>query len=92
MEDALLDNPERVEKVLRQQGVELADDDGDEDFSSSRMTRFIRTIRRDSTTKLNRWVPARQAELRTMLKHPTFGGQESGLIELPNANTADLGL
>ena len=25
MEDALLDNPERVEKVLRQQGVELAD-------------------------------------------------------------------
>jgi hypothetical protein len=63
MEDALLDNPERVEKVLRQQGVELADDDGDEDFSSSRMTRFIRTIRRDSTTKLNRWVPARQAEL-----------------------------
>ena len=63
MEDALLDNPERVEKVLRQQGVELADDDGDEDFSSARMTRFIRQIRRDSTTKLNRWVPARQAEL-----------------------------
>ena len=26
MEDALLDNPERVEKVLRQQGVELADE------------------------------------------------------------------
>ena len=32
MKDALLDNPERVEKVLRQQGVELADDDGDEAF------------------------------------------------------------
>jgi len=63
MEDALLDSPERVEKVLRQQGVELTDDDGDEDFSQARMTRFIRQIRRDSTNKLNRWVPARQAEL-----------------------------
>jgi len=63
MEDALLDSPERVEKILRQQGVELTDNDGDEDFSSPRMTRFIRQIRRDSTNKLNRWVPARQAEL-----------------------------
>ena len=76
MEDALLDNPERVEKVLRQQGVELADDDGDEDFSSARRTRFIRQIRRDSTTKLNRWVPARQAELST--KHPSIGVTPGG--------------
>ena len=64
MEDRLLDNPEAVEKILRQQGVELTDNDGDEDFGSARMTRFIRQIRRDSTTKLNRWVPARQTELR----------------------------
>ena len=64
MEDRLLDNPEAVEKILRQQGVELTDNDGDEDFGSARMTRFIRQIRRDSTNKLNRWVPARQTELR----------------------------
>ena len=64
MEDRLLDNPEAVEKILRQQGVELTDNDGDEDFSGPRMTRFIRQIRRDSTNKLNRWVPQRQAELR----------------------------
>ena len=64
MEDRLLDNPEAVEKILRQQGVELTDNDGDEDFGSPRMTRFIRQIRRDSTNKLNRWVPQRQAELR----------------------------
>ena len=64
MEDRLLDNPEAVEKILRQQNVELTDNDGDEDFSSTRMTRFIRQIRRDSTNKLNRWVPTRQAELR----------------------------
>ena len=60
----MLDNPEAVEKILRQQNVELTDNDGDEDFSSTRMTRFIRQIRRDSTNKLNRWVPTRQAELR----------------------------
>ena len=63
MEDALLDQPERVEKILRDQGVTLTDNDGDEDFSPARMTRFIRQIRRDSTNKLNRWIPQRQAEL-----------------------------
>ena len=63
MEDALLDQPERVEKILRDQGVELTDDYGEEDFSQARMTRFIRQIRRDSTNKLNRWIPQRQAEL-----------------------------
>jgi uncharacterized phage infection (PIP) family protein YhgE len=76
MEDRLLDNPEAVEKILRQQGVELTDNDGDEDFGSARMTRFIRQIRRDSTTKLNRWVPARQAELST--KHPSIGVTPGG--------------
>ena len=63
MEDALLDQPDRVEQILRDQGVSLTDNEGDEDFSSARMTRFIRQVRRDSTNKLNRWIPQRQAEL-----------------------------
>jgi len=63
MEDALLDQPERVEKILRDQGVTLTDNEGDDDFSPARMTRFIRQVRRDSTNKLNRWIPHRQAEL-----------------------------
>jgi hypothetical protein len=63
MEDALLDQPERVEQILRDQGVTLTDNEGDDDFSPARMTRFIRQVRRDSTNKLNRWIPQRQAEL-----------------------------
>ena len=63
MEDALLDNPDRVEKILREQGVALTDNDGDETFTQANMTRFLRQVRRDSTNKLQRWIPSRQAEL-----------------------------
>ena len=64
MEDLLLEDADQVENVLREQGVELKDEDGDEDFSLERMTRFVREIRRDSERKLNKWIPQRGAEIK----------------------------
>ena len=64
MEDLLLEDADQVENVLREQGVELKDEDGDEDFSLERMTRFVREIRRDSERKLNKWIPERGAEIK----------------------------
>ena len=84
MEDLLLEDAEQVENVLRKQGVELKDSDGEEDFSLEKMTRFVREIRRDSERKLNKWIPQRSAEIKQSVE---FNAQAEKLY--PWLNKAD---
>jgi len=55
--ESLQDDPGRVESALRSAKVQLADSEGNEDYSAARMGKFLRSVRREARNMVERSIP-----------------------------------